>query len=1415
MRLGLGIGIGMFRAPGGVAAPPSLAIYTVPSMPVAGDTVTIYGIVSGNPLPTGFLAIGATIDGGAVTLSGSGLTRTFTASAGALSISGSVINVSGQATTTVTSTIASFSIADDAWDTYEAPADADTRKTYATATATLPGGKKLSVYRGINPAGDLASLADMTGSGPYTWTSTGLTALGATNYVRIAMRNTDGSGAEWVTATKSWVASNVPLSPSFAWTSPASGQVSAVCSGYEGRGRSLLEVRYRLNGGGYTSNGTSMTVALSSLTNDTDYTLGISYRNANGWSGETSQVVRAQNTSPNVPPTISVAGVIEGRTLTISIASLTGTPTPTTELTTLTADGVSVLGSVTGTLIGPGPWNYTVSSSTADVALVWVATASNVANSATSGGSETVPADQVVVPPVTGEVTGYVGFTVSEGAAIATATVRLSSIPANASEIWVRILGVGGIVVDKLLTASPATGVDYTLDCSPLGAYRLAFCPYGKNATSTGPAAPVAGDESNSLYVRGAPTLTCRVGHSYARPGDVIPVTLETRGWPEPTLDSMTLTLDGAPVTIDGIGNARSYALPGNSAGKTLSLSATIRNQYGTVTHTATFVVPAAISWQADTAVTDATDLATKIAAATGGEVFVLANGNYGSLAWARGLTTPIKLKAANALQAIFTGISVNSNRRSLWLENLRIDGNLSYPTSSSDCRIINCTINAGALSLNGPGHVVTGNTWNFGSTISNGVTISDARYFRFAGNTLYDCIYDQARIVGNSQDGIYEENLCIRTTVITRPNNNIHPDCLQVFGQTGSKYPMRTMVRRNRFFDTNGAQGMLLQDPRTVDFHRDMSVHDNMFVAGYTNKLLVSRIGVGCTIANNTMKGIFYVGHAPAGRISRNLASSVYVRDAADVGAGVMSENLGQAVTYQGSSYDLPSFLPVDGTVADIYGATQYIKGTAAPIPQVGLVLVTGNSHSVGRVSATGQTFNAKIKQWTQAGAIAAPAAAILDAGDTSGNFESGDLSPMLSFLNALAAARPELAEIVVVPNGQGSTGFSDAYWASGSTRLVASKNRWNAAKAAIEALGKTVVPICAVHLSANPDVSTVAATAASVTANALTYAANQDGYVDYLRANLGGATSAFPVVIGCAMTASELSGAGTDAPAGTSAGQGIAFRRAYTWHMDPINNWGDGETANLPVLNFDGTHADVAGEGTKGRLVYAGYNRAKLNLSPSDPFSALSSWSSIVSLYDFRSGCARDFGGGGYNLSQPGSNAGLIRWASAFGTFVYDRPSGTNRTFLRPRYLPAQYTIVTRVSFDTVSVAQGLLMNVLGVTAVQQRFFVSGSGNLVAGNAGGSQASVAHGMSINTIYTLAVTYDGTSLRLYRNGTLLVTAAAPAPDQTQDLYLGAQGGSAVGPLQGDMQWLAIYNRALTATELTELNAAVYNRPAA
>lgn len=233
--------------------------------------------------------------------------------------------------------------------------------------------------------------------------------------------------------------------------------------------------------------------------------------------------------------------------------------------------------------------------------------------------------------------------------------------------------------------------------------------------------------------------------------------------------------------------------------------------------------------------------------------------------------------------------------------------------------------------------------------------------------------------------------------------------------------------------------------------------------------------------------------------------------------------------------------------------------------LPLALLVSVTGNSHSIGRDTAQGgDVFAANVRQWTQEGTLAFPAAAILDVGDTSGNTVSTMFSVQLTFLNALSAARSYAALVVVVANGQSSTGFVDGTWKAGSARLATAKDRFNAAYKYLIDNGYNVEVAAAVHLSSQPDFDI--SDTNTVLEKAAVYAENIDGYVDYIRQNFSGVSSATPIIISAAMTLTQITALGTNEHAFSSAGNGVYRRKAFTWFVDPINDWGDGETANLP---------------------------------------------------------------------------------------------------------------------------------------------------------------------------------------------------------------------------------------------------------
>lgn len=88
-------------------------------------------------------------------------------------------------------------------------------------------------------------------------------------------------------------------------------------------------------------------------------------------------------------PVLSATGRLDGRSLTVSVDTLSGTPTPTTALTRLILDGIDIRDAATGS----GPWVCDVASSAQAHTVAWRVTATNEAGSDFVEGAVIVPAD--------------------------------------------------------------------------------------------------------------------------------------------------------------------------------------------------------------------------------------------------------------------------------------------------------------------------------------------------------------------------------------------------------------------------------------------------------------------------------------------------------------------------------------------------------------------------------------------------------------------------------------------------------------------------------------------------------------------------------------------------------------------------------------------------------------------------------------------------------------------------------------------------------------------------------------------------------------------------------------------------------------------------------------------------------------
>lgn len=474
--------------------------------------------------------------------------------------------------------------------------------------------------------------------------------------------------------------------------------------------------------------------------------------------------------------------------------------------------------------------------------------------------------------------------------------------------------------------------------------------------------------------------------------------------------------------------------------------------------------------------------------------------------------------------------------------------------------------------------------------------------------------------------------------------------------------------------------------------------------------------------------------------------------------------------------------------------------------MPTAHLILSIGNSHDIGRDNANaGDAFHAKVWQWTQAGVLAQPAAAMLDHVDD----VATDYSPDVTFAADYIAAHPSIDRLVFVPHAKGGTGFADAMEGSGNwsvdttpNRLTEAVSRYNDAAAALVMAGFTVVHAGTIFYNANPDY------------NLSTWDVHRDQidrFVAYLRGHLTGYTASTPIVIGGGMNNKEFSARPVNDALFQANLNGTHKRLNYVGTFDTINAR-YGYSTGLPVPQVDSFHATRAGDITIGHLRYQALVRAAANADAKAPFGALSFNAALIAFWDFRTGTPRDMSGHGNHLVRFGTNPPLYRVDSQIDQLAWIRPaSSTSRVHQLPMALPASYTIAVYVKLDDLTAATAFLQKADGATANQHRLQYSASNADVRAGHGATANAVTFPASLldtTNYHLITLSYDAatTTMRLGHNGTVQATnTAVPAHASTSGSFLGAATSGAGNPLIGKMAFAMVANRALTNVELSEL----------
>lgn len=178
----------------------------------------------------------------------------------------------------------------------EAVSDVDTRKTFVQISDTPPAGYEWIIYRGTNPAGDLATVAVPTLDGTnWVWTSTGTATVGTgpdgrtAVYVRIGLRETAvPTNKYFVTPTGEYfLASSIPGAPivSFATGTGQSEIDITPTNGSDDAGRTLTRYEYQLDAGSWLTlpGGTALGLRTINTGNPTTtYVVKVRAVNVNG-----------------------------------------------------------------------------------------------------------------------------------------------------------------------------------------------------------------------------------------------------------------------------------------------------------------------------------------------------------------------------------------------------------------------------------------------------------------------------------------------------------------------------------------------------------------------------------------------------------------------------------------------------------------------------------------------------------------------------------------------------------------------------------------------------------------------------------------------------------------------------------------------------------------------------------------------------------------------------------------------------------------------------------------------------------------------------------------------------------------------------------------------------------------------------
>lgn len=374
-----------------------------------------------------------------------------------------------------------------------------------------------------------------------------------------------------------------------------------------------------------------------------------------------------------------------------------------------------------------------------------------------------------------------------------------------------------------------------------------------------------------------------------------------------------------------------------------------------------------------DIVVSTGAELLNALKAASGGEVILLKDGNYGQLSVPKQYEDYVILRSENLFGAVFSDIEINGSNKGYVHFDRILSAGIDARNDAHHLKYTNSKFSATVYFKYADNVIIDNNTIDVDGGL-HALLVNSVSNFTISNNYITRAQEDLMRVTGDSPNGLIENNVFYDTTPKNIPHSGNaceyqHTDGLQMFGINGQN-PRNITIRGNYFYDnpdnnairpsecTNGKsgvrltmQGIFMSDPSSGGYE-NMTVEQNFLQIGSPNTIYINGAVTNVSVKNNTL--LTWPGGAggsiriveKAGKTNKGLSLSGNIASAvsdetSDLSNGmqigdnfVYERNNASSPTYKnvlfeggGEGSRWQHFLPVAGTPIDFgsgYGALE-----------------------------------------------------------------------------------------------------------------------------------------------------------------------------------------------------------------------------------------------------------------------------------------------------------------------------------------------------------------------------------------------------------------------------------------------------------------------------------------------------------